>query len=200
MNFCYSDIKNHNIELCIKSMPFVMIHINKTKDIKHYENKIIKTINEICPLIIFKKIINQLNYNEINIYKIYKIYNFDYQRLLEKNLKYIEIKISIIIFIACLLFKYMVNSGKNKKKKRIRKFLKIRKTKLTKVYLNDICVICLEYIFSKEKSKLIRTQKITNLECKHIFHESCITEWLKENANCPICRFNIFNDKKDIKF
>lgn len=29
------------------------------------------------------------------------------------------------------------------------------------------------------------------LPCIHKFHESCITEWLKEKYSCPICRMRI---------
>jgi hypothetical protein len=30
------------------------------------------------------------------------------------------------------------------------------------------------------------------LRCTHMFHKSCITEWIKTSATCPICRSNIY--------
>ena len=30
------------------------------------------------------------------------------------------------------------------------------------------------------------------LRCSHIFHKSCISEWIKQSVTCPICRANIF--------
>ncbi len=26
------------------------------------------------------------------------------------------------------------------------------------------------------------------LRCKHIYHDECITEWFKDENNCPICK------------
>ena len=50
------------------------------------------------------------------------------------------------------------------------------------------CCICFD-----EKSDCI-----TN--CKHQFHKSCITTWIRTNASCPLCRhtnikiFDIINE------
>ncbi len=48
---------------------------------------------------------------------------------------------------------------------------------------DQICVICLNNF---------KGQYITELDCKHNFHTSCITTWFnheeKPNKTCPICR------------
>jgi hypothetical protein len=44
--------------------------------------------------------------------------------------------------------------------------------------ITNICGICLDYM----------DDKITILKCNHIFHESCINEWLSSNDTCPYCR------------
>ena len=31
-------------------------------------------------------------------------------------------------------------------------------------------------------------EKITELECKHILHTECISEWVKYKSECPVCR------------
>ena len=31
-------------------------------------------------------------------------------------------------------------------------------------------------------------RNIVNLECSHIFHTECISEWIQYKAECPICR------------
>ena len=45
---------------------------------------------------------------------------------------------------------------------------------------DDCCAVCLG---SSKKQQLTQ---INN--CKHIFHESCLSDWFKEHKNCPLCR------------
>ncbi|XP_052760812.1 uncharacterized protein LOC128203439 [Mya arenaria] len=42
------------------------------------------------------------------------------------------------------------------------------------------CSVCMENYKTGDKQ--------TTLPCIHIFHESCINEWLRESATCPVCR------------
>ena len=45
------------------------------------------------------------------------------------------------------------------------------------------CTICLE--------NYIQFDKIINLSCLHMFHDSCIKTWLKKHDYCPICKNKI---------
>ncbi|KAL5011334.1 hypothetical protein ScPMuIL_009885 [Solemya velum] len=45
---------------------------------------------------------------------------------------------------------------------------------------NKECRICLSVFKTGDKT--------TPLQCSHEFHTDCISEWLKRNATCPICR------------
>ena len=45
------------------------------------------------------------------------------------------------------------------------------------------CVICLE--------KYEKKDKITRLECNHLFHNKCIVVWTNQNKSCPLCRINL---------
>ncbi len=45
------------------------------------------------------------------------------------------------------------------------------------------CCICLSEI-KKGKNTIL-------LPCKHMFHSKCITDWLKSNNTCPMCRKEI---------
>ncbi|KAI3838688.1 hypothetical protein MKX03_013378 [Papaver bracteatum] len=44
----------------------------------------------------------------------------------------------------------------------------------------EICTICLDGYGNKNK--------IATLDCKHEYHEDCITQWLVRNNVCPICK------------
>ena len=47
---------------------------------------------------------------------------------------------------------------------------------------NDKCIICIE---SYEENK---RDRLCLLKCSHIFHERCLTEWVKLKSQCPLCR------------
>jgi hypothetical protein len=51
------------------------------------------------------------------------------------------------------------------------------------------CPICIESFYSSSSERLIY------LPCnrKHIFHQSCIIEWLRRELECPLCRAPINN-------
>ena len=42
------------------------------------------------------------------------------------------------------------------------------------------CTICIE--------PYLEGDHIRMLPCSHVFHESCIIEWLRRSRTCPICR------------
>jgi hypothetical protein len=42
------------------------------------------------------------------------------------------------------------------------------------------CSICFE--------KFYYNQNVINLDCKHLFHQKCLTEWYKYKQECPVCR------------
>jgi hypothetical protein len=84
---------------------------------------------------------------------------------------------------------------------KIIKFLK--KHKSNKKILADNCSICLEKFNNSKKSVELNEENdsikgikinvnenndITTLECGHQFHTTCITEWLQQRDNCPLCR------------
>ena len=72
--------------------------------------------------------------------------------------------------------------------------LKINNNSLTEILiennLSDNCSICLE--------DYKKNDKCVKLNCNHIFHKKCLSDWFKnqisksENLNCPLCRNNLF--------
>ncbi|XAR57505.1 hypothetical protein NMG60_11025670 [Bertholletia excelsa] len=47
------------------------------------------------------------------------------------------------------------------------------------------CCICLY--------KYMEGAELCRLPCKHHFHQQCVSRWLRINATCPLCKFNISN-------
>eukprot|EP00941_MAST-03F_sp_MAST-3F-sp1_P004116 g4116.t1 len=48
---------------------------------------------------------------------------------------------------------------------------------------SEACSVCREHFYAKEE--------VSTLPCGHRFHKACVSKWLKQNATCPVCRFNI---------
>jgi E3 ubiquitin-protein ligase RNF115/126 len=46
------------------------------------------------------------------------------------------------------------------------------------------CSICCEDL----------TEKATKLPCGHLFNQECISEWLRQHNQCPVCRFELPTD------
>src|SRR5437868_2412199 len=59
------------------------------------------------------------------------------------------------------------------------------------IQVSDECPICCEKM--EETANLV----ITVCCKKHLFHEACLTTWLKKNNSCPMCRYTPITDKTD---
>ena len=118
-----------------------------------------------------------------------------------------NIIIIFIIAIIILLLYILINKVLNrttKQEDKVKNFLdKLKKKYYPKTIFTESCIICLEEFQSNditkeyEKSgdtKNFEKEETSILECGHKFHRKCISNWLKKEANCPICRM-----KFDIK-
>lgn len=48
-----------------------------------------------------------------------------------------------------------------------------------------LCVICITALEAHEGG--------VRLPCGHLFHESCVAEWLRKKSSCPHCRAQLFD-------
>ncbi|GAA0145551.1 hypothetical protein LIER_05722 [Lithospermum erythrorhizon] len=51
------------------------------------------------------------------------------------------------------------------------------------------CCICL--------TKYVDDDELRELPCSHFFHTECVDKWLKINASCPLCKYEIGGDHDD---
>lgn len=76
----------------------------------------------------------------------------------------------------CYCFK-VKNDKTNKNKKKYIEY------NLKKEIINTECIICLQEISLYENVILI--------DCGHLYHKECISNWFKKRLNCPICNFSV---------
>ncbi|OWM83106.1 uncharacterized protein LOC116189876 [Punica granatum] len=48
------------------------------------------------------------------------------------------------------------------------------------------CVVCLEELSGGGPE--CNRRRLTEMPCRHVFHNSCIVRWLETNRACPLCR------------
>jgi len=104
---------------------------------------------------------------------------------------FFSICISICEEIKCLCLCYRFTRGRdivnNEVSKNVLKY-QIAETDIDTIsvkIIDNICCICLD--------EIKKVDKISRLNCKHIFHHKCINKWyqISENASCPVCRGEI---------
>lgn len=68
--------------------------------------------------------------------------------------------------------------------------LKTEKFNADKNKNQDTCAICLENHNNNDD--------VIILDCKHIYHKDCISEWLREHETCPVCRGVVGSDSESV--
>ena len=129
-----------------------------------------------------------------------------YTRNLESPNKNTILLLTILFIIGMAIFVYLANREQpSEQEDKVKVFLdKCKQKPNPKEIFTESCIICLEDFKSDEEIKALENkdknafEKIETsiLECGHKFHRKCISDWLKKEENCPICRtkFNIKSD------
>ena len=147
----------------------------------------------------YQQVANGLMRDIFNTYK-YKLENKDSDN---NALLYTVLFIVVVIILAALLNQNKMKEQTSKQEDKVKDFLdKLKKRNNPKEIFTESCIICLGDFQSSEKIKEMEKsgdkenfekEDTSVLECGHKFHRKCIADWLKKEANCPICRmkFNI---------
>lgn len=57
------------------------------------------------------------------------------------------------------------------------------------LYIQECCICLSSYEDGAE---------LHALPCNHHFHSTCIVKWLKMNATCPLCKYNILKGSEQV--
>ena len=84
------------------------------------------------------------------------------------------------------------NNNKSEGNNLIDNFCEVKIKNISKLEeSNKKCAICLERFNSKVK--------VIILPCIHMFHTSCINDWMEKQKNCPICKFELTKENIEQK-
>ncbi|OIV96932.1 hypothetical protein TanjilG_00514 [Lupinus angustifolius] len=59
----------------------------------------------------------------------------------------------------------------------------LKKVNLGKDIAKEECSICLVEFIGEEE--------VSEMPCKHMYHQECITQWLRRSGMCPLCRYSM---------
>jgi hypothetical protein len=183
----YKNYKEYNAKRTLTAVFFIKdrkMRINTSRDLREIltDEDNLKILNRRKNDLIkfnYQEVVNGLMKDVINLYER-KIKN--HEKLGDDNNASIIFTIVFIVIIAVLVSLF------NKEKKveqgdKIRIFLdKLKQKQNPKEIFTESCAICLDdFVNGVEEENSV-------LECGHKFHRKCISDWLKKDSNCPICR------------
>jgi uncharacterized membrane protein YgcG len=193
----YKDHEKSNDNLVLTAVFFIKdrkMRIRTSKELR----KIIT--DDIALNILNRRIkdLKQYNFQEVAnglMRDVYKEYTRDRSNLFT----YLIILLFIITVLIVILLIYNQTKSSPQEDK-VTAFLdKLKLRENPKEIFAESCIICLEDFKQNDKKNLEEKDEISILECGHKFHRNCITDWLKKDESCPLCRtkFNIKgNDNK----
>ena len=68
-------------------------------------------------------------------------------------------------------------------------FIEFMRNKKNNEYTNNKCAVCTE--------EFEKNEKVSCLDCQHIFHSECLMPWLEIQNTCPNCRYLLPKEKDE---
>lgn len=94
-----------------------------------------------------------------------------------RSLLFLYIIVSMINMIVVLYVHFISNLTKAK--------IIVKNIKNTSEPTCDSCIICLDLLQKNNTTEYII------MDCKHKYHQKCLSEWFKIHLTCPICRADV---------
>ena len=144
-----------------------------------------------------KKDLKNSNFEEVANGLLMDIFK-TYTKNLEKPNDNMVLLLTILFIIGMAIFVYLANREQTSvQEDKVKIFLdKCKNRQNQREIFSESCAICLEDFKSNDEIKMLQStnqnefEKVEAilLDCGHKFHRRCITNWLRKQENCPICR------------
>ena len=198
----YKDHPDYNENMTLTAVFFLKdlkMRIKTTKQLK----KIFGEIESLNILNRRKKDLRANNYQEVANGFVKDIYKH-YLRKTENPHGNLILLFTVIFILGVTMLLFLLNREESSlQEDKIKIFLdKIKKKDNLKEIFNQTCIICLDdfkpqEIKESEKKELLEKEDISLLECGHKYHKKCISDWIKKDQKCPLCKAKIDNKEKE---
>jgi hypothetical protein len=198
----YKDHPDYNENMTLTAVFFLKdlkMRIKTTKQLK----KIFGEIESLNILNRRKKDLRANNYQEVANGFVKDIYKH-YLRKTENPHGNLILLFTVIFILGVTMLLFLLNREESSlQEDKVKIFLdKIKKKDNLKEIFNQTCIICLDdfkpqEIKESEKKELLEKEDITLLECGHKYHKKCISDWIKKDQKCPLCKAKIDNKEKE---
>ena len=198
----YKDHPDYNENMTLTAVFFLKdlkMRIKTTKQLK----KIFGEIESLNILNRRKKDLRANNYQEVANGFVKDIYKH-YLRKTENPHGNLILLFTVIFILGVTMLLFLLNREESSlQEDKVKIFLdKIKKKDNLKEIFNQTCIICLDdfkpqEIKESEKKELLEKEDISLLECGHKYHKKCISDWIKKDQKCPLCKAKIDNKEKE---
>ena len=198
----YKDHPDYNENMTLTAVFFLKdlkMRIKTTKQLK----KIFGEIESLNILNRRKKDLRANNYQEVANGFVKDIYKH-YLRKTENPHGNLILLFTVIFILGVTMLLFLLNREESSlQEDKVKIFLdKIKKKDNLKEIFNQTCIICLDdfkpqEIKESEKKELLEKEDVSLLECGHKYHKKCISDWIKKDQKCPLCKAKIDNKEKE---
>ena len=154
-----------------------------------------------------KRDLNAENYKEVANGIVKDIYK-TYTRKVDNPNENLILIFSVMFVIGLSMLVFLLNREQTSpQEERVKLFFdKLSKKENLKDIFDESCIICLgafksaDSVKNKENTEnkeLLDKEETFVLECGHKYHRKCISDWVKKEEKCPLCKIKIDNKGKD---
>lgn len=201
----YRDHKGYNEKKTLTAVFFIKdkkMIIRTTKELR----KIFPDFECLNILNRRKKDLKAENYQEVARGIVKDIYK-TYTRKTESPNANLILMFTVILIIGLTMVIFLLSREKSSPNEdKVKLFLDKLKKRNPKEIFSESCIICLGNYKSteeiknnenSEKKELLGNDETSVIECGHKFHRKCISDWLKKDESCPLCKMKFDIKRKD---